>query len=137
MVYLRQKEDPWNSIVAGAATGGVLALRQGPRAAGMSAAVGGFLLAMIEGSVILLNRFQENMAKNMPPPEEIPGGMPIPAGVYDSSRPQPQLHKGEGSSSGWGLFGWGKKPNGAGDGSASELFESFDTPSPPVHYEYK
>nr|GMD84037.1 mitochondrial import inner membrane translocase subunit TIM17-2-like [Ipomoea batatas] len=29
MVYVRQKEDPWNSIIAGAATGGVLSLRQG------------------------------------------------------------------------------------------------------------
>ncbi|MBA0784008.1 hypothetical protein Gotri_001634 [Gossypium trilobum] len=29
MVYVRQKEDPWNSIIAGAATGGFLSMRQG------------------------------------------------------------------------------------------------------------
>ena len=28
MVYVRQKEDPWNSIFAGAATGGFLQMRQ-------------------------------------------------------------------------------------------------------------
>jgi import inner membrane translocase subunit TIM17 len=30
-VYVRQKEDPWNSILSGAATGGILSLRQGFR----------------------------------------------------------------------------------------------------------
>ncbi|KAK8968944.1 Mitochondrial import inner membrane translocase subunit TIM17-2 [Platanthera guangdongensis] len=29
MVYVRQKEVPWNSIIAGAATGGFLSMRQG------------------------------------------------------------------------------------------------------------
>jgi import inner membrane translocase subunit TIM17 len=29
LVYLRKKEDPWNSIISGAATGGVLAVRSG------------------------------------------------------------------------------------------------------------
>lgn len=36
MVYVRQKEDPWNSILAGAATGGFLQMRQGARAAARS-----------------------------------------------------------------------------------------------------
>ena len=27
LVYMRKKEDPWNSIVSGAATGGILAAR--------------------------------------------------------------------------------------------------------------
>lgn len=27
LVYLRQKEDPWNSIISGFATGGILAAR--------------------------------------------------------------------------------------------------------------
>ena len=27
LVYLRKKEDPWNSIMSGAATGGILAAR--------------------------------------------------------------------------------------------------------------
>lgn len=29
LVYLRQKEDPWNSIMSGALTGGILAARNG------------------------------------------------------------------------------------------------------------
>ena len=27
LVYVRKKEDPWNSIISGAATGGILAAR--------------------------------------------------------------------------------------------------------------
>ena len=29
LVYMRKKEDPWNSIISGAATGGILAARSG------------------------------------------------------------------------------------------------------------
>lgn len=53
---IRHKEDPWNSIAAGALTGGVLASRSGARAAGKSAAAGGILLALIEGITIMLGR---------------------------------------------------------------------------------
>mmetsp|Transcript_35021 Transcript_35021/g.91979 ORF Transcript_35021/g.91979 Transcript_35021/m.91979 type:complete len:175 (+) Transcript_35021:125-649(+) len=56
LVALRKKEDPWNSIISGAATGGVLAARGGWRAASRSAAVGGVLLAMIEGLQIALTK---------------------------------------------------------------------------------
>eukprot|EP00953_Heterococcus_sp_UTEX-ZZ885_P016699 9375-Heterococcus_DN1.PRE.1 len=49
MVAIRRKEDPWNSIISGAATGGILALRAGPKTAAKNAAVGGVLLALIEG----------------------------------------------------------------------------------------
>ena len=38
------QEDPWNSIAAGALTGGFLQLRTGPRSAARSAAFGGVLL---------------------------------------------------------------------------------------------
>ena len=55
-IALRRKEDPWNSIWSGALTGGVLAARGGPGAAGRSAIVGGILLALIEGMGIVLNR---------------------------------------------------------------------------------
>lgn len=65
LVWLRKKEDPWNSIISGAATGGVLAARGGWRAASRSAAVGGVLLAMIEGLNICLTRM---MADSSPPP---------------------------------------------------------------------
>jgi import inner membrane translocase subunit TIM17 len=56
LTAIRQKEDPWNSIVSGATTGGILAARAGPRAAASAAVVGGVLLALIEGMGIMLSR---------------------------------------------------------------------------------
>lgn len=44
LVYLRQKEDPWNSIASGALTGGFLSARMGPNAALRSAVFGGVIL---------------------------------------------------------------------------------------------
>ncbi|ETV79950.1 hypothetical protein H257_07147 [Aphanomyces astaci] len=64
LAAIRQKEDPWNSILAGAATGGTLAMRSGPRAALTQAVIGGTLLALIEGLGILLGKMVT------PPPQE-------------------------------------------------------------------
>eukprot|EP00475_Leptophrys_vorax_P003794 TRINITY_DN12217_c0_g2_i1.p1 TRINITY_DN12217_c0_g2~~TRINITY_DN12217_c0_g2_i1.p1 ORF type:complete len:282 (+),score=-27.73 TRINITY_DN12217_c0_g2_i1:69-914(+) len=64
LVYLRQKEDPWNSIAAGFLTGGFLQLRAGPRSALQSAIFGGCILGLIEGAGIMLNR----LTAAMPPP---------------------------------------------------------------------
>ncbi len=50
------REDAWNSVAAGALTGGLLAVRGGPGAAVRAAAVGGILLGLIEGAGVLLNR---------------------------------------------------------------------------------
>lgn len=50
MTYLRQREDTWNSIASGAATGGILAARNGIKAMGNGALVGGMVLALIEGA---------------------------------------------------------------------------------------
>lgn len=50
LVYLRQQEDTWNSIISGAATGGILAARNGIKAMGNGALVGGLVLALIEGA---------------------------------------------------------------------------------------
>ena len=61
------QEDPWNSIISGAATGGILAARAGPRAMAGSAAVGGILLALIEGMGIL---FTKMMAPPVPTIED-------------------------------------------------------------------
>jgi hypothetical protein len=47
-VYLRQKEDPWDSIGVGAATRGFLSLRAGMKSASRSAILGGVMLALIE-----------------------------------------------------------------------------------------
>lgn len=54
---LRQKEDPWNSILSGAATGGILAARAGPKAMASAAVVGGVILALIEGMGIWMNNY--------------------------------------------------------------------------------
>ena len=70
LMGLRQKEDPWNAITSGAMTGGILASRSGLRAASKSAAIGGILLALIEGLGIMITRHasppvmtQEDIAK--------------------------------------------------------------------------
>ncbi|KAJ8605610.1 hypothetical protein CTAYLR_000070 [Chrysophaeum taylorii] len=65
---VRNKEDPWNSIIAGAATGGVLAARAGPKAAGKNALVGGVLLALIEGLGILITKV---MAPPLPSKQDL------------------------------------------------------------------
>jgi mitochondrial import inner membrane translocase subunit TIM17 len=55
-IFYRQKEDPINSITAGALTGGVLAARGGTGAIIRGGIVGGIILAMIEGIGITMNR---------------------------------------------------------------------------------
>jgi len=67
LTAIRQKEDPWNSIVSGAATGGLLATRAGPRAMASAAVVGGVLLALIEGMGIM---FTKMMAPPVPTAED-------------------------------------------------------------------
>ncbi|CAH1435465.1 unnamed protein product [Lactuca virosa] len=56
-VYVRQKEDPWNSIIAGAATGNFLQMRYGFHPAILSTFFGGVLLAIIEWAGSMLNKF--------------------------------------------------------------------------------
>ncbi|KAF8698769.1 hypothetical protein HU200_035027 [Digitaria exilis] len=116
-VYAREKEDPWNSIAAGAATGGFLAMRQGLLASGRSAIFGGALLALIEGAGIMLNR----VVVPQPPedPLQYPGqnpGMYAPPGFLGvPPTPPPQqspivvqeVPVADSGSTGWlgGLFG--------------------------------
>ncbi|KAK9060782.1 hypothetical protein SSX86_021488 [Deinandra increscens subsp. villosa] len=114
MVYARQKEDPWNSIFAGAATGGFLQMRQGFRPAMRSAAFGGVLLALIEGAGITINKF-------------VSAQQPLPV-IVEEEAPESSTSS---SSSGWfgGLFG-GKQEEvktKVGD----QVLESFDSPVPP------
>lgn len=77
LVYLRQKEDPWNSIASGFLTGGFLQLRQGPRAALSSAVFGGVLLGLIEGAAIMVNRMTAQLPP--PPPASQPPGAALPS----------------------------------------------------------
>ncbi|KAL5257336.1 hypothetical protein ACHWQZ_G012309 [Mnemiopsis leidyi] len=67
LIYIRNKEDHWNSITAGAATGGILSLRSGPQAAVTSAIIGGVLLAMIEGISIGITRMGAEQFKPVMP----------------------------------------------------------------------
>ncbi|KAF5774250.1 hypothetical protein HanRHA438_Chr13g0608771 [Helianthus annuus] len=147
MVYIRQKEDPWNSIIAGAATGGFLQMRQGLGAASRSAAFGGVLLAMIEGAGIMLNKLM-SAPQNLPPMEEaVPpnvSGIPqVPMG-HLSNQAQVNIDgmassSTSSSSSSWfgGLFGGGKQEETApSNGAKTQVLESFDAPNPPS-FEYK
>ncbi|XP_074329673.1 mitochondrial import inner membrane translocase subunit TIM17-2-like [Apium graveolens] len=152
MVYVRQKEDPWNSIIAGAATGGFLQMRQGLGAASRSAAFGGVLLALIEGAGIMLNKVMSNAQQNFPPMEEplpnmpgipgynmgqLPGQAPINIeGMGSGASATSPLSS---SSSSWfgGIFGGEKKQEtGKSSGSKTEVLESFDAPRPPS-FDYK
>jgi import inner membrane translocase subunit TIM17 len=89
LVAIRHKEDPWNSIISGAATGGILALRAGPKTAAKNALVGGVLLALIEGLGIAMTRMFAQLA---PPPEEMMAGGGDGAGAGAPAGPrQPAL----------------------------------------------
>ncbi|XP_058229348.1 mitochondrial import inner membrane translocase subunit Tim17-A isoform X1 [Hemibagrus wyckioides] len=84
LVKVRGKEDPWNSITSGAMTGAILAARicsfghlslDGPVAMVGSAAMGGILLALIEGAGILLTRFASSQLPTGPQFAEEPPSM--------------------------------------------------------------
>ncbi|CAG0914776.1 unnamed protein product [Notodromas monacha] len=70
LAHMRGKEDPWNSIMSGAATGGILAARNGPAAMAGSAIIGGVLLALIEGIGIMFTRMSAEQFKPMNPQME-------------------------------------------------------------------
>nr|CAH0101647.1 unnamed protein product [Daphnia galeata] len=80
LVYFRQKEDPWNSIISGFATGGILAARNGAGAMVGSAVVGGLILALIEGMGILFTRMTADQFRPMAPPTEEPMSSAPPFG---------------------------------------------------------
>jgi mitochondrial import inner membrane translocase subunit TIM17 len=78
LVHFRKKEDPWNSIISGAATGGILAARNGLPAMAGSAIIGGVLLALIEGVGILFTRLSAEQFRNPLPPTEDPAALGDP-----------------------------------------------------------
>jgi import inner membrane translocase subunit TIM17 len=91
LAAVRRKEDPWNSIMAGAATGGVLSARLGPRAMLTNAVVGGALLALIEGFSIffvqkLAQNQQEKMVMNRAEPPLVTGTLGGTGSWLDTSR---------------------------------------------------
>ncbi|KAI4295308.1 hypothetical protein L6164_035368 [Bauhinia variegata] len=144
MVYIRQKEDPWNSIIAGAATGGFLSMRQGLGASARSAMFGGVLLALIEGAGIMLNKVltaqqQMPMVIDEPMPGYTPNqlpGIPVPPEVSSSST----VPSDSGSTTSSWFGGWFRgdkkeEPTKSG-GSETKVLESFDAPPVP-NFEYK
>jgi len=84
MVYIRKKEDPWNSITSGALTGGILSIRNGTGAIIGSAIIGGVLLGLIEGFGIMFTKMMgeaQNPANQFAQMEqqggqEMAGGLP-------------------------------------------------------------
>ncbi|KAK9823787.1 hypothetical protein WJX72_005500 [[Myrmecia] bisecta] len=157
LVALRHKEDPWNSIAAGALTGGFLQLRTGLKSAGKSAAFGGVLLAMIEGLGILLTKM--TAPPPAPPMLDMPpqgmqtpgapglGAMPIPQGGLSTlggppsgaslqAEPaplesQPASSGGGGFLSGW--FGGGSKEAKQEQVQATDLTDDkFGPPQMPT-----
>ena len=49
LIHYRQKDDPYNAMIAGFLTGGVLQIRAGVQQAFKQALIGGFIIMLIEG----------------------------------------------------------------------------------------
>jgi import inner membrane translocase subunit TIM17 len=99
LAALRQKEDPWNSIISGAMTGGCLAIRGGVKTAATSAVFGGVILAIMEGIGIMLTRSYaavEQKPAQQASSVEPPVVVPPPAAA-----PSPSDDGNSGGSSGW------------------------------------
>lgn len=72
--HLRKREDPWNAIMSGATTGGVLAARAGWKAMGKNAFIGGMLLGVMEGLGIMAEKMLRPEAPStqvMAPPTRV------------------------------------------------------------------
>lgn len=105
LIYIRKKEDPWNSITSGAVTGAILSVRNGAPAMLGSAIVGGVLLAMIEGINIMFTRLTSEQFKPQPP-------SPPP----DDGPPPPIFGDGAGGGGGAGGSGYGSYGTNSGGG---------------------
>ena len=113
LTAIRQKEDPWNSIISGAATGGVLAARAGPRAMASAAAVGGVLLALIEGMGIM---FTKMTSPALPTPEDYAA-----AGAVDPTAPP--------TAGGLGMLPTAPPTSSSDSGSGGSSFNPFASSS--------
>ena len=118
LTAMRQKEDPWNSIISGAATGGILAARAGPKAMASAAAVGGVLLALIEGMGIM---FTKMTSPALPTPEDYaaagaldPTAPPTAGGLMMPTAP-PSTSESSGNSSSFNPFASSSRESSSGD----------------------
>lgn len=121
LVHVRhQKEDPWNSILSGAATSGILSLRQGFWAVARSSLHGAILFAFISGVGVMMENSQ---------PSSMPADVPTITPVERSS------------GGGWfsGLFTKRKVEEGVTNSSSkTDTLETHKEPSMPVpSFEYK
>mmetsp|Transcript_29124 Transcript_29124/g.35489 ORF Transcript_29124/g.35489 Transcript_29124/m.35489 type:complete len:225 (+) Transcript_29124:165-839(+) len=130
LTAIRQKEDPWNSIISGATTGGILAARAGPRAMAQSALVGGVLLALIEGMSIMITKMASDAAplpQDLSPGAADPtapptaGGIMLPIGGSSSaaSPPPPSIGGGEMLPLGGELDTMGSETTFSSEGSST------------------
>jgi len=141
---VRQKEDPWNSIASGAVTGGILAVRAGPRAMATSMVVGGTLLALIEGMGIMINKMlnesapsphdMQAMGQIDPTAPPTAGGIGLAAAATAPPIPSPDAGSSSGesdSSSSSGMDPFAILAGGGGSSSSSSQSDngssSFDT----------
>lgn len=102
LIAVRKKEDPWNAIISGAAVGGLLASRAGPKALVSNAFMGGAILAAIEGLTLGINRaFSPSMSKNAQRAQtgEIDLEPPFDP-MHPYRRPPPSLTQAQTSSAG-------------------------------------
>ena len=65
LMSLRGKEDPWNSILAGAAASGTLAMRTGVGGMVAGAIGGAVILALIESIPIAMTRYQASQQREL------------------------------------------------------------------------
>lgn len=159
-MYIRQKEDPFNAIMAGAMTGGFLQIRSGLKPAFRSAVFGGVLLAIIEGVGITLSKMMAAPPPGAPiqqPPGMPPGAPGVPPPLPASLGPDIPISPaggeagaastaagGEGgnSSSGGGLWSWltgGEEKSQVASPSSSEpqTFAEEKFAPPPMPESFK
>ena len=108
LVALRHKEDPWNPILSGALTGGILQVRYGFASAARSAAFVGLLLGLIEGVSIMLNRMTAPMPEQSLPMDAAGGLGPapgVPAAAPPSAPVETPSSPPEPEAGGGGVFG--------------------------------
>ena len=67
IISIRQKEDPWNAILAGFCTGSTLAIRSGPKTAFGAGVMCGILLGVFEGVGAGINSAMANYNKPVAP----------------------------------------------------------------------
>ena len=65
LISLRNTDDAFNKITAGAITGGVLAMRAGPRIAAKNALIGGIFLGAIVLFEVLMVKYQKGQQLSM------------------------------------------------------------------------